>query len=302
MQPLDLNGLRSFVLAADLGGFARAAAALHRTPGAISLQMKALEERIGRPLFVKTGRSQVLSEAGVLLLHHARRMLQLNDETLAALDGLGLDGSVRFGMPQDFADTWLPLALARFTRAHPAVRIELRVDRNDSLASAVERGQLDLALAFDLGGTDAGPAPPLMRLPMRWIARPDWQPAANEPIPLLLMERPCMFHQAAIDSLDRAGRPWRVVLTSASVSGLWAAAEAGLGVTVRADVAPRRALRVVAPAAKLPRLPQAELRMHMHAHVHRAEPNTAVAKLRGVLDELVRGELGSKAPALTAGS
>ena len=107
-----------------------------------------------------------------------------------------------------------------------------------------------------------------------------------------------MFHQAAIDSLDRAGRPWRVVLTSASVSGLWAAAEAGLGVTVRADVAPRRTLRVVPPAARLPRLPQAELRIH----VHRADPNPAVAKLRAVLDELVRSELGNRAPALVAGS
>ena len=300
MQPLDLSSLRSFVLAADLGGFARAAAALHRTPGAISLQMKALEECIGRPLFVKAGRSQVLSEAGALLLEHARRMLQLNDDTLAALDGLGVDGSVRFGMPQDFADTWLPLALARFARAHPAVRIELRVDRNDSLASAVERGQLDLSLAFDLDGARAAPAP-LLRLPMRWIAHEDWQSDANEPVPLLLMERPCMFHQAATDALDRAGRPWRVVLTSASVSGLWAAAEAGLGVTVRTDVAPRPALRVVAPSAKLPRLPQAELRMHMCAQVHRAEPNPAVAKLRSVLDELVRSELGSKVPALVAG-
>jgi DNA-binding transcriptional LysR family regulator len=299
MQPLDLNSLRSFVLAADLGGFARAAAALHRTPGAISLQMKALEERIGRPLFVKAGRGQVLGEAGALLLEHARRMLQLNDETLAALDGMGVDGSVRFGMPQDFADTWLPLALARFARAHPAVRIELKVDRNDSLASAVERGQLDLALAFDLGGARAAPAPaPLMRLPMRWIAHPGWHSDAGEPVPLLLMERPCMFHQAATDSLDRAGRPWRVVLTSASVSGLWAAAEAGLGVTVRADVAPRRTLRVVPPAARLPRLPQAELRIH----VHRAEPDPAVAKLRSVLDELVRSELGNKVPALVAGS
>lgn len=297
MQALDLSSLRSFVLATDLGGFARAAEVLHRTPGAISLQMKVLEERIGRPLFVKAGRSQVLSEAGTLLLEHARRMLQLNDEALAALDGLGVDGIVRFGMPQDFADTWLPLALGRFARAHPAVRIELKVDRNDSLASAVERGQLDLALAFDLGGAPAAPAP-LRRLPMRWIAHPDWRLAADEPVPLLLMERPCMFHQAATDSLDRAGRPWRVVLTSASVSGLWAAAEAGLGVTVRADVAPRRALRDVASAAKLPRLPQAELRVHLH----RSEPNAAVAKLRSLLEELVRSQLGSAQPALAAGS
>ena len=297
MQPLDLSSLRSFVLAADLGGFARAAEALHRTPGAISLQMKTLEERVGRPLFVKTGRSQVPSEAGALLLAHARRMLQLNDEALAALDGLGVDGSVRFGMPQDFADTWLPLALARFGRAHPAVRIELKVDRNDSLASAVERGQLDLALAFDLADARAGQAA-LMRLPMRWIAHPGWQPDANEPIPLLLMERPCLFHQAATDALDRAGRPWRVVLTSASVAGLWAAAAAGLGVTVRAEVAPRRTLGIVAPAAKLPRLPHAELRIH----VHRAEPAPAVAKLRSVLDELVRSELAGKVRTLVAGS
>jgi DNA-binding transcriptional LysR family regulator len=92
------------------------------------------------------------------------------------------------------------------------------------------------------------------------------------------------------------------VLTSASVSGLWAAAEAGLGVTVRAQVAPRRTLRAVAPATKLPRLPQAELRIHTHAHVHRAEPNPAVAKLRSVLDELVRSELDGATLAPASGS
>jgi hypothetical protein len=59
-------------------------------------------------------------------------------------------------------------------------------------------------------------------------------------------------------------------------------------------------LRVVAPALKLPRLPHAELRIHTHAQTHRREPDPAVAKLRSVLDDLVRSELASKATALAA--
>jgi DNA-binding transcriptional LysR family regulator len=305
-RPLDIAALRTLVCAVELGSFARAAEAVHRTPGAVSLQMKALEERLGRALFEKAGRGVVPTDAGRLLIGHASALLERHDAALAAFDGLGVDGGVRFGMPQDFAESWLPTALARFSRAHPAVKIELKIDRNDALAGSVARGQLDLALAFfteaasgALGGSGARKprataAPDTeMRLPMRWIAHRDLDLAPDEPVPLLLMEQPCVFHQAAIDALNRARRPWRIVLTSASVAGVWAAAEAGLGVTVRTDAAPLKTLRHVDRLWKLPRLPLATLRML----TPRAPPTPAVERLRSVMDELVHEHLAAHAAA-----
>jgi len=309
-RPLDIAALRTLVCAVELGSFARAAEAVHRTPGAVSLQMKALEERLGRALFEKAGRGVVPTEAGRLLIGHARALLERHDAALAAFDGLGVDGRVRFGMPQDFAESWLPTALARFARAHPGVQIELKIDRNDALAGSVAHGQLDLALAFSTepdaeravraaareprrraAASDASQPATRVRLPMRWIAHRDLDLAPDAPVPLLLMEQPCVFHQAAIDALSRARRPWRIVLTSASVAGVWAAAEAGLGVTVRTDAAPLKTLRHVDRLWKLPRLPLATL----HMLTPRAAPAPAVERLRGVIDELVHEHLAAHA-------
>lgn len=254
---LDLSAVRSFVAAVDLQGFARAAQKLHRTPGAISLQMKALEERVGCELFQKSGRQQVLTPAGELLLTYARRLLQVNDEALLAMGGLGVDGEVRFGMPQDFADGWLPSALAQFARAHPAVTISIAVARSAELAPKVASGEMDLALVF--GKPDSYDAKRIASLPVHWFARPGYAWSREDVLPLLLLESPCTFRQAAIDALDRAGIRWRVAMSSGSVSAVWAAAEAGLGVTARTRVhAPAGVMDVGGPL-KLPAMKPASL-------------------------------------------
>ncbi len=84
--PLDLDQLQTFVAIADTGSFTRAADEVHRTQSAVSMQMRRLEERIGKPLFEKDGRSNRLTEEGERLLSYARRLIHLNRETLAAFD------------------------------------------------------------------------------------------------------------------------------------------------------------------------------------------------------------------------
>lgn len=253
---LDLSAVRAFVAAVDLGGFARAAHKLHRSPGAISLQLKSLEERVGCELFSKSGRQQVLTPSGEIFLGYARRLLQLNDEALLALGSVDLGGEVSFGMPQDFAEHWLPQALARFSRVNPAVRIGIKVGRSAELAQAVEAGELDLALIF--GPTAVGPDPAIASLPVFWLGRPDVC-RANEPIPLLVLDPPCMFRQAAIEALDRANLPWRIVMSSASVSAVWAAAEAGLGITARTRLNTPARLVDVSETFALPKMGHASL-------------------------------------------
>ena len=82
--PLDLDQLQTFVTICDTGSFTRAADEVHRTQSAVSMQMRRLEERIGKSLFEKDGRSNRLTEEGERLLSYARRLLHLNRETLAA--------------------------------------------------------------------------------------------------------------------------------------------------------------------------------------------------------------------------
>src|ERR1051325_8894968 len=111
---LDLDTLRTLMVATDVGSYGQAADRLGRTPSAISLQMKRLQEQIGAPLFKKHGRVLALTEAGEVALRFGRRMLALTDELLDTIQGAARTDHVRLGFSQDFADRILPTVLARF--------------------------------------------------------------------------------------------------------------------------------------------------------------------------------------------
>lgn len=200
-------------------------------------------------------------------------------------------------MPQDFADGWLPAALARFARTHPAVRIDIRVDRSSALLAQLQAGEVDLVLAFgepsgaQAGGQTGGQT--IARLPTQWIAQPGLPLPPGESVPLLLLEQPCSFRQAAIAARERTGRPWHTVLTSASVSAIWAVAQAGLGVAPRATAQIPAGLAAVGKPLGLPALPSVAVSLHRDS-VGLANP--AVEHLRAVVQEVAAGHLGQVGP------
>jgi DNA-binding transcriptional LysR family regulator len=244
--------------------------------------MRKLEEQLGVPLLHKQGRGLALTEAGDVVLGYARRILALNDEAVAAVRGLDLSGAVRLGLPQDFAETWLPDALGRFARAHPQIRIEARVDRTAALLDDLAGGRLDLAL---LWGEETRPgAEVLARLPIHWIGRGDHEFAPDEPLPLILFAPPCAFRAAGLAALDGIGRSWRLSFTSPALAGLWAAASAGLGVTIRTRVGLPATLRIL---DGLPVLPEIVLTLHQTAN-----STPAVARLKEILMQTLTESLG----------
>ncbi|MGH6617482.1 LysR substrate-binding domain-containing protein [Sphingomonas sp.] len=249
---LDMDVLRTLVLAEQLGGFVHAAGRIGRSQSAVSQQIRKIEEQIGQTLFRKQGRGLVATAAGEILLAYARRILELNDEALVAINGLAASGTVRLGLPGDFADSWLPAVLGRFNRALPTARLEAVVDRNRALIERLDRGELDLVLAINQG--NRADALVLERLPATWIGAGPGQLAwnAGDPLPLVLSDPPCFFRQRALATLEEGGIPWRVVLTSPSVQGIWAAVEAGLGVTLRITVGLPATLRRIGAAEGLP--------------------------------------------------
>lgn len=286
----DLDVLRSFVLGIELGSFARAADRLGRSASAVSMQLKKLEEQVGQPVLRKAGRQLALTPAGETLFAYARRLLDLNDEAAAAVRGAGLQGSVRLGLQEDFGERLLTEALGRFARAHPGVRIEVRIARQAELLDAVAAGRLDLALAWDgERQTPHTPQTPYCRhiadIPACWIGRAGVPPPAGEPLPLVAFEAPCLMRSAATRALDDAGRAWRIALTSPSLAGIWAAVEAGLGLAVRTVLGLPDGLAVVPGLPALPRI---------GLGLHRAEatPPAAVGELQDIvlarLDELLR--------------
>src|SRR5689334_3439463 len=119
MKLLDLDLLRTFVLAHDKNSFAKAASHIFRSQSAVSLQMQRLEEITGQQLFVKNGRGWQLTGNGEVLLVYARKMLDLNHAAIEALSAAPLIGSVRLGMRIDFWEGGLSQILSRFAAAYP---------------------------------------------------------------------------------------------------------------------------------------------------------------------------------------
>ena len=276
---LDMDVLRTLAVAMDLGGFSKAAERLGRSQSAVSLQMRRLEERVGRPLFRREGRGLALTDAGDVVLGYARQILELNDQAVAAARGIAIGGSVRFGVPQDFGDSWLPGVLARFSRAHPSVLIEVRVDRANKLVERIAEDGLDLALMW--GNPPVANTVTVQRLPMVWIGLKGYVVPRGDTVPLALFESPCVFRQPGVEALERTHRPWRLAFTSPSLSGLWAAAAAGLGVTVRTPLGLPSPLAVLGKSSGLPKLPQIALSLY----TAQPEPPQAVARLREILIE-----------------
>ncbi|MCF3643358.1 LysR substrate-binding domain-containing protein [Rhizobium sp. TRM95111] len=262
----DMDVLRTFVTGVRLGSFARAAAALGRTPPAVSLQMRKLVDQTGQALFARKGRGLALTEAGETLLDYATRILELNDEAMVRLStATVLDGWLRIGFPQDFAETSMPPLLGRFSRSHPKLRIEARVDRGARLVEAVERGELDLAVAWTSVPRENSRL--LGSYPLVWIGAPGYRWRREEgPLPLIAFDPPCSFRAAAVEALKEAGIAWRHAFASPGLSGLWAAAGAGLGVTIRTPVGMPAGLRVLDPAGHgLPSLGRTALTLYLAA-------------------------------------
>ena len=143
---LDIDQLRTFIAIAESGSFTRAAEVVHKTQSAVSMQMKRLEERIERPIFARDGRASKLTEDGQRLLDYARRLVKLNTETIAAFSDAALSGRVRLGVPDDYADRYLPEIMARFSRAYPEVELTVLCEPTVDLLERIDGNELDLAI------------------------------------------------------------------------------------------------------------------------------------------------------------
>src|SRR6516164_5612263 len=148
---IDVEQLRTFVAIVETGSFTQAGEVVHKTQSAVSMQIKKLEERLDHPIFVRDGRGSKLTEHGERLLDYARRIVKLNVEALAAFSDAELFGRVRLGVPDDYADRYLPEIMARFSRAYPGVELSVICEPSVELFERIAANELDLAIVTDCG-------------------------------------------------------------------------------------------------------------------------------------------------------
>jgi len=251
------------------------------TQSALSLQMKRLEGTLQAPLFHRNGRRLVLTPTGEVLLTYARDMLALNDRAMAAVSGDALAGPVRVGMTEDFAETVLSGVLSRFVGLSPDVQLQIRVGGSNELLDQLASDRLDIVLC--MGGPDDTGA--LREVDAIWLGEPGL--IDREVLPVVVLERPCRFRDAALSALDASGRPYRVVLETPSLSVLRAAVASGVGVTCRTALFGGSAL-ARAEASDLPTLPRVTYVRHV-----RRDPHPTVQRLgdllQGAVQDLLSG-------------
>lgn len=235
---LDSDLLRTFLAVAEAGSISAGATRIYRSQSAASLQIKQLEELLGRPVFDRHGRGVTLAPAGERLLPVARQVVGELDGILAELRQSPLAGPLRVGITDEYGEAVLARAMARFAQEHPRVDLEVRASDSAGFAQAVADGTLDLAV-YEVE------APPpdvtlLFEEPTSWMAARQHRAHQRSPLPVALFDRDCWWRDRALQALDATGRPYRVVFTSERVGGITAAIRAGiavglLGVSARAD-------------------------------------------------------------------
>ncbi|MEP5761812.1 MAG: LysR substrate-binding domain-containing protein [Litoreibacter sp.] len=280
----DTLVLRTFVTAAECGEFAHASRVVGRSQGAVSMQIQKLERVVDQTLFLRGKLGVSLTDAGRRFLPHAKNILDAKDHALREMEGFDVEGHVRVGMPQDFAETFLPGILGAFTRSHPSVQLTAHVDRNVDLGEAVRRGSLDLALTFGLH--TATEEQVLAEIPAVWIGPKEYR-VNKKCIPLVAFTAPCIFREIAETSLTNNGLEHVVSMNSASLQGLWTGVNAGLGVAVRTLIQLPPHLMVLGKEAGLPPLPSVKIRLHHAEHT----TSKAVARLKKILKEEIATHL-----------
>ncbi|MEM1374212.1 MAG: LysR substrate-binding domain-containing protein [Pseudomonadota bacterium] len=268
----DLDLLRTFVAIAETGNFSAAAQSVFRTPSAVSMQVKKMEDIAGRPLFVRDSRSVTLTEDGEKVLAHGRRMLALNQGLMADFHQQHMEGTVRLAVPDDVAEGHLPDMLRRFARTHPSVTVNAMVMNTHPTLQGIAERRLDLGLITRLPfQRDQRPGELLGSEPLVWAGCRGGIAAEQEPLPVSVWEESCAWRMAGLGGLEKARRPYRIALESGHLSGQKAAVKADLAIAPIPKSALGGDIIEVPASLGLPPLPHFELCM-----VVRPDPPAAV--------------------------
>lgn len=231
MPLLDLDLLKTLVAIADTGNFSAAAQAVFRTPSAVSMQVKKMEELLGRPIFIRDSRSVSLTADGETLLVHARRMLAMNREMVARFITPEVAGVVRMGAPDDVAERMLPEMLRRFGESHPCVTVDVVVENSSNLVRMAREGRLDLSIITCSAGFDGDEkAEILITEKLVWAGLRGGIAAEKDPLPISVWEEGCVWRNAGVEGLQNAGINHRIAFQSANISGQKAAILADLAI------------------------------------------------------------------------
>lgn len=284
MKPLDPVLLQSFLTVCETLSFTEAARRLGLRQSSVSQHVARLERRVGRRLLERDTHEVRPTPDGEAIRPFAREALEAGRRIEHYLRGSTLRGRLRLGVSEDFAYTALPDILAEFAMQHHAVDLELTVGLSGLLYEQYDAGDLDLIFAKRRKGDARGDVAWQERLV--WVGRPGLRLAEQRDVPLVLYPPPSITRIHAIETLERAGRAWRVACTSGSLAGLRAAAVAGLGITAHSARLIPTGLAEIGPPEALPKLGTIEF-VVVGGQSHQEAPRALAASILASAGRLV---------------
>lgn len=228
---LDVASLRAFVTVLDTGGMTAAAEALGISQSAVSWKIKRLEERVGRDLLVRDGRTLSPSRDGRELLGYARTIIATHDTAVTRLSATGLEGSVRLGSTEEASSLCTGAVCGRFSRIHPNAHLDFHVDCSSRLAAMIAANELDVAV-IQLSEHDVRRGDTLLWYDhLEWVSSPDWT-FDDGTVPLITFGEDGFYRPIAEAALRDADIPHRIAFSGPSTSSVLGAVAAGIGVAL----------------------------------------------------------------------
>nr|WP_319390242.1 LysR substrate-binding domain-containing protein [uncultured Cohaesibacter sp.] len=283
---LDLDQLRTFIAIAETGSFTKAAEQVNKTQSAVSMQMRRLEERVGQTIFVRDGRQSRVTDAGMRLLDFARRMLSLNAETIAAFSADAMSGTVRLGLPDDYAPRLLPTVLASFATTHPNIEIEVVCEQSSCIHRRIQEGRLDLGIVTHGDRTREKNGRIIRSEPLLWVSSAHHSVHCQSTIPLALGTKTCSWRAAATAALSRIGRKYRIAYVSSSAAAQTGAVMSGLAVSVLPESALTSDMRVLGEREGFPELHHCDIALLRSDNARERIHNALAAHIVNALDNV----------------
>jgi DNA-binding transcriptional LysR family regulator len=227
MRKLDLDVLEMLVAVVESGSFARGAESVHRSPSAVSMQIKALEHALGKPLFVRDTRNVTTTAEGKTLADYGRRMLAMREEAWASVVRPEIKGRVTIGVPDDYISTLLPQVLGKFAAAHPRVEVRVIGLTSSALVPMLKDNTIDLACLTKVPGVSGE----FIRYePIIWTGSAKRKVWEERPLPVAVFAHGSTARDHAIRALQRDNIKFRMSYESPSFLGLISMVDAGLAV------------------------------------------------------------------------
>ncbi|WP_299394395.1 LysR substrate-binding domain-containing protein [Pelagibius sp.] len=281
---LDIGLLRAFAAVAGTRSMTTAADRLGLTQGAVSQQVKRLEEMLDCVLFDRARRGLKLTARGDQMLGHAKRLLAMNDEILQEMTGPAIDGKVRLGIPFDLVSTYLPLVFEGFAEANPRIEVSLNCATSKALLASLRDGSVDVALVEEPLGESKGECLSVERL--LWIGSKNGTAHRKRPLPLSIVSETCAFRDPIVEALEARAIPWRPVFEYGTLEATMTTVRSDLAVTAFLGSFIPGDMEVLRRDSGLPELPNFTINLYES----NIETNPAARQVADYLRESMIGQ------------